>query len=91
MASRLQLVACLLLQLCLLSSGMKDVRVIMDGYNFDVIIEGERWFRSGALGIRHQGMWWSNEHKDTYTMQTAEVDGKPTMGRDSIGDYDGVQ
>ena len=83
----------LVLQLCWLGSGMKDVQVGFDddGYHFNIYVEGELWFRSGVLGVRHQGMWWSNEHKDAYTLQVEDSDGKVVNGRDSIGEYGGVQ
>ncbi len=88
----LTLSLCLLLSLCPLSSAQrKDVQVGFDddGYTFNVYIDGEVWFHSGVLGIRHQGKWWSDEHTDTYSLRVTE--GRPTMGSDSIGEYDGVE
>ena len=86
-----QFTLCLMLSLSLLCSGRKDVQVAFEenNYSFKVYIEGDLWFRSGVLGIRHEGTWWSSEHVNKYSLKAIEE--KRVRGRDSIGKYDGVQ
>ena len=84
----------LILSLCCLCSGEKDVKVGFgdDGYTFDVYIDGDLWFRSGKgfVGVWDLGIWWSNAHKDTHLLKLMHIS-DPVVGSDSIGQYEGTR
>ena len=68
-----------------------DVKVKLDGYSQKVYVDGQLWFRSGVLGLRHHGTWFSNEGGVQTPLRVLETIGKKVEGSDSIGSYSGVK
>ena len=62
-----------------------NVSFNQDSADFQVYIDGEEWFRSGALGIRDGGQWWSTEHADKYSLKQSDFDIEE--GVDPVGPF----
>ena len=90
--SATQLTLCLLSLSLLCSGSKKDVRVEFEksSSSFKVYIDDVLWFSSGALGLSHQGKWWSSESADTYILKVTDMQKIKGSG-DSIGDFEGMQ
>ena len=48
------------------AAGDLDVQAYMDG-SFSISVGGKPWFRSGSLGVRDLGRWWS-QHDNSVSM-----------------------
>lgn len=65
----------------------QDIEVIFEGQGPDYKIDlaGVEWFRSGAVGIRHEGQLWSSENTEKYMLKVTS--GSMEDGEDSIGGF----
>lgn len=53
--------------------------------DFQVFLDGKVWFRSGELGIRDGGNWWSAQSKNEYALYLSDHDEE--VGSDPIGPF----
>ena len=83
------LLLCSLLCLCSLSQAAEDTDIDLGlnegGPEFKIFVDGETWFRSGQLGVRHKDVWWSSENTDNYILKFGNYD--TTGGEDFMGTY----
>ena len=64
-----------------LAAGNLDVEAFPDG-SFSVLVGGVQWFRSGPVGARDLGQWWS---QDTGSLELIEQD--QSTGSDNVGSF----
>lgn len=54
---------------------------------FKVSLDGVEWLRSGPIGIRDSGQWWTNGNKEKYLLKVVKhLTGG--MGADQFGIFD---
>lgn len=73
---------------CVFSSvhgGNLDVHTFTNG-SFSVSLGGKQWFRSGSIGVRDLGQWWSQD-ENSVVMTGSSM----SSGRDNIGSFTGYQ
>ena len=65
--------------------GNLDVQAFSNG-SFSIWVGGNHWFRSGSVGVRDQGQWWSTSEG------TLELTGnRVSTGIDTIGSFKDYQ
>lgn len=83
------LLLCSLFCLCSLSqaAGDTDLDLGLNGNSpdFKIFVDGETWFQSGQLGVRHNDVWWSSENTENYVLKVASYD--TTGGEDFMGSF----
>ena len=83
------LLVCVLL-CCAVSSTLGavenlDVKASSDG-SFSISVGGKQWFRSGSVGVRDLGQWWSQDE------DSLQLTGHTTSsGSDKLGTYTAYQ
>ena len=65
--------------------GKLDVQAFLNG-SFSVSVGGRQWFRSGSIGVRDLGKWWSQEDNSIQMTGSSEI-----SGVDNIGKFTGYQ